>query len=920
MGYRGTSYEWPVSVDVPLGAPPSLEQRIPNAGGLVGRDDERARAAEALEKRACLLAGPDGFGKTALALALANSRDADEVRRGLVVRFEEARGGAFAVLLRELMSAAGLAAGELRPRPSSELERAAHVIDLAEATRPLILVEDIHHLGLEGASELVRTALSHSRATRWIFTSRDVVPDVDAATQVILGPLALPYLLELAARWAPQTDDKARSAAARAANGSPWRLGELLRGRAAAEPLDPALEQACALLARFEHALPRALLPFDEALFEALRARGLLEARGSRWRLHDVARAQALDAEVSDAALDAALARLAESPDGALDALSVFVQRDEAERACAVLDDHGERLLSSGYAPELAALVPVDVSAPLAQWGLRIAAAYGAPEPMRRAPRPPSDAGLDARLAWLEVVAARERHADTLPLADALAEDADAAGRGELACRARLFGAAAAMAIGQLDAATGAIDAMRAPTPTQAAHGESVRAMVLAMQGQTERCLRITAGLVERLPRLPVLDRPVLAYNIGIAYHMAKRPLEGARVLERLFTDDALAMASLTGRRALEMDAHFAVLLGRFERARALADRVRRFVERDSAPENRLTLMQAQLDFLTEPTSHSKDTLRVAMERARSEGLREDLAFATQLAAQRAWMLDLAPPPACAHGTLSGRVADAWRALAALSFDGSTGWSDDTRSDELEAVARLLDATRDALAAKPAAPREPSAREEQTVPRRLIEGLVHETLGFVAGADATDASVHGLAVEVGASEVAACLTTLELVREGQVDALVAQARQDAGWARAVLGGEARGALRRKLVERAHDVLGWTSAEGRLAPDGLLVDERRAQIHGPTGSVSARPSSAALRILRALGGAPKGLDKESLCRTVWSVDEYHPLRHDNRLRVAVRKLRRRLEQVTDASTVETLEDGYVLATPLRWMSR
>jgi len=59
-------------------------------------------------------------------------------------------------------------------------------------------------------------------------------------------------------------------------------------------------------------------------------------------------------------------------------------------------------------------------------------------------------------------------------------------------------------------------------------------------------------------------------------------------------------------------------------------------------------------------------------------------------------------------------------------------------------------------------------------------------------------------------------------------------------------------------------------------------------------------------------------KEELVLGAWDVREYHPLRHDNRLQVAMRKLRRAIE--VDASRPErvvTTSDGYALVGPVLW---
>lgn len=71
------------------------------------------------------------------------------------------------------------------------------------------------------------------------------------------------------------------------------------------------------------------------------------------------------------------------------------------------------------------------------------------------------------------------------------------------------------------------------------------------------------------------------------------------------------------------------------------------------------------------------------------------------------------------------------------------------------------------------------------------------------------------------------------------------------------------------------------------------------------------------ILTALFRAGGSATKEVLVCSVWGVTSYHPLHHDNRLRVAVRKLRARLGDGS-SSLLETLEDGYALRGVWRWV--
>lgn len=60
-------------------------------------------------------------------------------------------------------------------------------------------------------------------------------------------------------------------------------------------------------------------------------------------------------------------------------------------------------------------------------------------------------------------------------------------------------------------------------------------------------------------------------------------------------------------------------------------------------------------------------------------------------------------------------------------------------------------------------------------------------------------------------------------------------------------------------------------------------------------------------------------KEQLLEEAWGVREYHPLHHDNRLKVAVRKLRRLLEDALGADPVEAADDGYRLRGRVRFVS-
>jgi DNA-binding winged helix-turn-helix (wHTH) protein len=62
---------------------------------------------------------------------------------------------------------------------------------------------------------------------------------------------------------------------------------------------------------------------------------------------------------------------------------------------------------------------------------------------------------------------------------------------------------------------------------------------------------------------------------------------------------------------------------------------------------------------------------------------------------------------------------------------------------------------------------------------------------------------------------------------------------------------------------------------------------------------------------------EGADKETLVRKAWGQDEYHPLRDDGKLHVAVRKLREVIEDdAKNPVRLATTEDGYRLGGRVR----
>lgn len=98
--------------------------------------------------------------------------------------------------------------------------------------------------------------------------------------------------------------------------------------------------------------------------------------------------------------------------------------------------------------------------------------------------------------------------------------------------------------------------------------------------------------------------------------------------------------------------------------------------------------------------------------------------------------------------------------------------------------------------------------------------------------------------------------------------------------------------------------------------GLADDERRVWLaNGRSLSLRERPQLwSILATLHDHGGAAT---KEQLVQALWNESEYHPLHHDNRLQVAVRKLRKLIEdEPSRPARLVTTADGYTLVGRVR----
>jgi hypothetical protein len=146
-------------------------------------------------------------------------------------------------------------------------------------------------------------------------------------------------------------------------------------------------------------------------------------------------------------------------------------------------------------------------------------------------------------------------------------------------------------------------------------------------------------------------------------------------------------------------------------------------------------------------------------------------------------------------------------------------------------------------------------------------------------------------------------------------------------AQALLGGApALDEVDRRVLQAiaAADLIGTvTSARADDAPGaswrpGWGLDDRRRSVWLPDGRAIDLGARAMLwRVLDVMASRGGAATKEELMLSAWEEKEYHPLRHDTRIHVAVRKLRALIEDQPDRpERLVTAEDGYRLAGQVR----
>ncbi|MEC7521634.1 MAG: AAA family ATPase [Myxococcota bacterium] len=892
-----------------------LQHRLPNATAThVGREAERAWLADALERTPLVVVrGPGGIGKTSLVLHTLATCFKDMRRRTLYLPIPpDEPADQVRIDLAHLLAAASGArdSAEIAGLGGDPEELVALALDLAEEGPFWVVIDDLQHSDLDEMGELARQLASYAHESRWIVTTRALRDDDALEGRVLdLDRMAPGALAELARALAPEHPDP--HAAVGACAGSPWLLKQYLATGASGlaltragilEGLSGAARELLRTLVILGAATPAETLASLVALppppeLEALARRGLLLSSGAGYEVHDQV-AELLfppAARPEEAPLRERLARALGAlgdPDSVLQAARLLRSNGAVPELVDLLDQHGHELLAAGQAPRVWAVIAELTDPRLGLWKLRCATELGNSTVLAAVSAPADRSPSDA-LAWATAQLLLGDATEAQRLAQEIAAETEDEG---LRVEAGLLSARVDLMMERPERAAATLAGLR-PTPAHAFRVEAARCHLEARTSVPGAHTRI-AGLLAAAGADPegLLDLAHAQRLLG--------DREGADlVVGRVLASPRGGRTSLlVARRAALLRARLRLDAGDLPETERQLERVRPFVRGLSV----LRPSVIALDVERRLAQGDHEHLEAVLER----GL--DLAQTADLGAHRALealSAELRRRRGGGEGDPSDPLAEAraWtgagqaeRAVDAAQTLRRRASNDGLRVRALEASIVVGEAL---LA---------SGRRAELA--EVVAAL--ETLAEALGS--ARAAQHAAFFE-GFDRVA----TLErLARDAEIAPVVARR------CRALLGAEARlDVVDHAIVQAASEAwrgraismvvtgaaVGWSAAWG--------LDASRQTIWLPDGrEISLQRKPLLWRILETLAARGGAAGKEELVLEAWGEADYHPGRHDGKLHVAIRTLRRALEEDASQPTrLLTVEDGYRLGGTVRRVS-
>lgn len=933
-----------------------LRLRVPNPPPVfIGREAELDWVRDAVVRGpVTVVSGPGGAGKSSLVLRAMHRELPAKVSDALFLTV-----GATAPVFESILGALAEAERvshvdwrDLRRDPSSLL---ALAIDLAEQNERTVILDETSPVGGDTLAELVGQLAGYARRSRWIVTTRGA-PSLDGARsldgqRLELGPMSEGELARVAELLDGTLDADQRRRLAIAADGSPWRLRRLATGGIARSRIDALssieLERVRALSA-LEIEAPievlHALAGVDERDADELERLGLVERGSSGLRLHARARELVAPPSAGDLAFAEGEARAAEvlahaeSPDALVEGLRLALRSGRDGLAARIVEERGDALFGAGFAPRLHALLARHRSAELDLARIRVALATDDPVALASLDAPRED-DARARLAWATVHLARGELGQAVVEAErARAAAAAAEGDVRVAFEAAILHARVLMNLGQHREALAILDALDPSNDAERAERDTHVAVVSGQLGDLAR-LRAAAARVERsLDRVQGPRRIELARGVALALFNAGRLRDAARVLDEWLRPGPTSSPAYLGRLVPYLRACLAIDRGELDRADAELDALAPYVGPLLSPYYANARALAAL--LRGACEEAEGWIASPLPVDASASLRDER-NAVRLAARIVQRLpdDATPAPESESAFATLLALRRARLDLHLGVDPTAAITalPETNHPELSLLSDIVEAEAALV----------EGRHARAAELALDASRRTEELGYVAlSADALQIACEGLLLMDDARRLEPHLCRLEALAAAlpsdryeavaawmravvarDVDALeltlasASVAPDVAARARALLGDDPpASALDRRIVAGLAAQSGWRAPRvlGDCTIDAWRIDLDRGRVGlsgGRTVDLSRHP--LLFKILGSLAARGGRADKEALVTDVWAERSYHPLRHDNRLHAAVRKLRLRLEDDPRApARLVTTEEGYALAGKVR----
>lgn len=939
----------------------------------VGRDDELRWFQTAVARGpVAVVWGVGGIGKTAFVRAGCHRFLPDALDSTIAVTFSEE---ALTEPLHELLRAIGAAARTVhldwRALPGAPEELAEVVFELAESAGLCVVIDDAHRASASGLNHLLVAAARYARSSRWIVTSRAPIALPESPEQVLpLRPLGDAAIRELASELTPGSEQGLGALVARAA-GSPLRVRQLAAGRDPERVLsdpssDSSSDDLLAILALVDaplspEELARAGVVVDEDLLRGLEARGVLEWVGAGVRMHDLVRAIARVELDASRAHDLAprLARVLElSPRAAslVDAFRLYVASGLHDKALAVVTRDLSTIVEAGFATPLCAGLSRISGPRAALLRMRTALASGDMALLNDVSEP-TDAPLEDRALWAQVLFARGEAERAETCAAHVRDEASRVGQGDLVEEMVLVMASLRNVANDPPGACALLDGFEPREPLRRARRDTLMASQRASLGDFEGALHCVERVTGHMAEFGWRDRLDLARGLVETLTRCGRIRDAASLFDAHVCSLLGGSGALSGGTDISMAAFLAVHRGEPSLAISLLERLRRHARRGSFYLLYERVLRVRFRMSTGDyhglSEQLEETLRDAIAAPSSFLVASCLLYRAMLArAAGESRCDLSWPIA---GERPPLMVMYW-VYVARAYVSSAGGEDAIEMlapPEATPVrhARVITwnaivFTQRAIVARDGAAALRYARSAVSAARdggfRCDEAdalLVSADAALVSGDDSlfelTISQLASLGALSDSPRLCAERRFLRAVRarplfeELEQVALLAEVAPIAAMrARALLGSAQRltplddrvlTAIRerwsggRQIARRELDAGRWRAGWGFDAVEGIawLPDGR---------SVSFASTPLLARILEVLARSGRA-SKEVLVRTAWKPSTYRPLRDDKRLQVAIRKLRTLLEdEPSSPPRIVTTDDGYALGDAIPFTLR